>query len=292
MPNNDQKLRFYEIMKYPIPIQEDFFYFKKEDIKKSNKNTKKNWKQQARKKLPKIDTKNFSRAKKNPLMEEYTTYIKKYRWLYHSLPFIEQIYLCNSITFNALNKNSDIDLFFICKKGSIRRARFFSVVFFSFLNLKRNKKYQAKKFCLTFYITNDNQKLSSIKLKKEVYLPYRISHLVLLYQQDKKITHNFFKDNQRVEEYLPNYQIQQTINIGIKPTIWNTQIKKILENIFNWKIGKRIEKIIKQIRKPIVIKKKNKLKLGKKYIIIQDNILKYYLDQREDISENFYSKNI
>ena len=41
--------------------------------------------------------------------------IKRLESTFQSIPFIEQIFLCNSISFNALDKNSDIDLFIITK---------------------------------------------------------------------------------------------------------------------------------------------------------------------------------
>ena len=46
-------------------------------------------------------------------MEEYLQEIKRLKTTFQSIPFVEQIFLCNSITFNALDNNSDIDLFII-----------------------------------------------------------------------------------------------------------------------------------------------------------------------------------
>ncbi|PID34668.1 MAG: hypothetical protein CR971_01995 [candidate division SR1 bacterium] len=271
-------LKFYEIMNYPVPTQKEFFYYKKKVAM-----------------LPSPNKEKFSRNTKSKTMQEYIEYIKKYNRLYRSLPFVEQVFLCNSLTFNAVNNNSDIDLFFICKSGAIRRARFFSVLFFTLLNLKRGKKNSTKKFCLTFYITKDNQRLSDIKIKNEIYLPYWIQHLILLYNNEnnnnnknKQKRNNFFKHNQRVEEYLPNYQAQQLININISTQTQASIIKRIMEIIFNGKIGILLEKTIKSIWKPLVIRKKEQLKQGKKYIIIEENMLKFYLDKREDISEKFY----
>jgi hypothetical protein len=46
-------------------------------------------------------------------MDEYIQEIKRLESIFQSIPFIEQIFLCNSISFNALDENSDIDLFII-----------------------------------------------------------------------------------------------------------------------------------------------------------------------------------
>ena len=56
-------------------------------------------------------------------MEDFLVFLKKWKFLYHNFPFVEEIFLANSITFNALTPTSDIDLFVITKKGRIWTAR-------------------------------------------------------------------------------------------------------------------------------------------------------------------------
>lgn len=57
----------------------------------------------------------FSWETKNKYMDEYIEYINSWSWLWTHIPCIRQIYLCNSITFNALHNNSDIDICIITK---------------------------------------------------------------------------------------------------------------------------------------------------------------------------------
>ncbi|MDR0282593.1 MAG: hypothetical protein LBI53_04805 [Candidatus Peribacteria bacterium] len=111
-------LQFYNIMKYPIPKQKElFFEGKKVENIKINKE--------------------FSRDKKNPYMDEFLQKIEEIHNLLLSLPFVESIYLCNSISFNALQKNSDIDLFIITNSKRIRTAKFRSMILFSLYGVKR-----------------------------------------------------------------------------------------------------------------------------------------------------------
>ena len=101
-------LRFYEIMNYPVPKNNELF-FQYSDIEPTNAN-----------KLLK-DTheeeinNSFSRNKKSEYMDEYLKEINRLKSTFQSIPFVEQIFLCNSISFNALDENSDIDLFIIAK---------------------------------------------------------------------------------------------------------------------------------------------------------------------------------
>ena len=63
-------------------------------------------------------------------MNTYLEHIASYARLYRSVPFVEQIYLCNSITFNALHHESDIDILIISKPGMLWLARAWSWAMF------------------------------------------------------------------------------------------------------------------------------------------------------------------
>ena len=146
----DQKLLFYEIMNYPVPKDYKFFeYWTKKE------------------KLDYTWTQGFSRKEKNMYMETSITKINKFGNLYRSLPFISEIFLCNSISFNSLKDDSDIDIFIITKKNKLRRARFFSELYFTILWQKRFKKHKKQKFCLSFYTREDNTNLYPIMLKSK-----------------------------------------------------------------------------------------------------------------------------
>jgi hypothetical protein len=95
-------------MKYPIPSDMERFF-----VEKKIKNLSVDQPSSATS-TTKVGG-SFSRSRKSPLMEEYLDEIVKHSKLYQSLPFIETIYLCNSLTFNALHQNSDIDIFIVAQ---------------------------------------------------------------------------------------------------------------------------------------------------------------------------------
>ena len=95
-------------MNYPVPKNTELF-FQYSDTEHTNatkhlKNTTKNEQENS-----------FSRDKKCDHMDEYLQEIKRLESTFQSIPFVEQIFLCNSISFNALDKNSDIDLFIVAE---------------------------------------------------------------------------------------------------------------------------------------------------------------------------------
>ena len=138
-------LRFYEIMNYPVPKNAELF-FQYSDIEHTNAN----------KMLKNIDVNEseswdeFSRDKKSEYMDEYLEEINRLKSTFQSIPFVEQIFLCNSISFNALDKNSDIDLFIIAEPGRIRTAKFRSMVLFTLKWAKRFWKKLGKKSVFHF----------------------------------------------------------------------------------------------------------------------------------------------
>ncbi len=260
----DKQLLFYKTMKYPIPDCEEYFYYKKKTDKISEEKHQ-NW--------------TFSWQNKSKLIQEYINHINKYWNIYKSIPFIKDIYLCNSLTFNAINKKSDIDIVIISKPWKLRRTRFRSVLFFWILWLKRNSSDYTKKFCLSFYIDNSVLNIKNIKEKwEDVYLCYWLAHCVKLYQEQEN--DDFYKQNNRISDILPNFEQKQKINIWNEFFTWKSTFKKALEFLLDNKIWNFFQNIIKYLRLPILIYKKNKLWKKWEKIIISDKMLKFYNDKR------------
>jgi len=270
MPNYENNLIFYKVMNYPIPTNSQYLLFEKNlDLWPYKPST--------------LQT--FSWYKPNPFMHEYIQYIDRFWRLYRSIPFIKSIYLCNSISFNALKEDSDIDLFIVTKKKALRRARFFSVLFFVFLWLKRSLKRKTKKFCLSFYITEDADNLYNITLPKtDIYFSYRLAHLIPLYREQQT---NIYHTNKRLVSILPNFPQQHIINIWNKEFRGNARVKNILEFLFWGLWGRLFEMMIRLIRLPIMIYKTKKHQEDWRWIIINNRILKFHLDIRRKVRLNY-----
>ena len=277
-------LRFYEIMNYPVPKNAELF-FQYSDIEPTNAN-------KLLKDTSEDITENwFSRDKKSKYMDEYLKEIQRLKSTFQTIPFIEQIFLCNSISFNALDNNSDIDLFIIAKPWRIRTVKFRSMILFALKWAKRFWKKSRKKICLSFFITSDSQNLYPISLPSlDIYLAYRIAHLVLIYQPNEEVNNSFFMNNKRVKWILPNYQEKQTISLWIKPFSWNTKFKNTIETLWDWFLWNIFELIIKHIQKAIIHIKKIWNPTWNKDVIISDTMLKFHQDIREKVSLKYNVK--
>ena len=277
-------LRFYEIMDYPIPKNPELF-FQYSDTQAPNEN-------KFLRNSTKEDSKNtFSRDKKCEYMDEYLKEIKRLESTFQSIPFVEQIFLCNSISFNALDKNSDIDLFIIAKPWRLRTVKFRSMILFALKWAKRFWKNSRKKICLSFFITSNSQNLYAISLPTlDIYLAYWISHLVLIYQPNDTINNSFFESNKWVKWILPNYKEKQTISLWINPFSWNTKFKNIMETLGKWFLGNIFETLMRCIQRAIIHLKITLNPIWNKDVIISDSMLKFHQDIREKVSLKYNLK--
>lgn len=279
-------LRFYEIMHYPVPTNADFYLqYSENELPPKLKNSLKT-------DLNEINDHDFSREKKSKYMDEYLAEIKRVKPVLQSIPFVHQIFLCNSITFNALDDNSDIDLFIIAQPWRIRSVKFRSMIFFLLNWSKRLWKNIRKKICLSFFITSDRQDLYRISLPTlDIYLAYRIAHLVPIYKWEKDSDFNsIYHQNKRIKWILPNFPEKQTISLWIKPIEWNSKIKNILEFLWNSRLWNIFERIVKHLQKSIIRLKRIRNPVLNKDVIISDSMLKFHQDLREKISLKYNVK--
>lgn len=272
--DDQQHLIFYKIMNYEVPRHSSYFLFEKKWRKKQEDILR------AQEFPP--DEPKYSWDKKNPYMDDFIAYINKFSRLYRSVPFIQSIYLCNSITFNALHEDSDIDIFIVAKKWALRRARFWSVLLFFFFGLKRGAvRGKNRKFCLSFYVTQTHQNLYNIMLpQNDIYFIYWLAHLVPLYQETPE---NIYKHNKWIESVLPNFPGRHCINIWVDTTTGTNIFKKAAEFLFGGLLGQGTEYLIQLVRLPIVIYKTKQLWEKWRGIIVNKNILKFHMDIRKKI---------
>jgi len=271
-----QFFRFYEIMNYPIPRLKYFFAYDRRGL--SDKET-----------LKTDFGSEFSRDTKSALFSEFLAFIEKWNWLYSQFPFVKQIFLANSLTFNALKSSSDIDLFVVTQKGRIWTARLLMSIMMFFFQIKRTPKSEFKRFCLSFFVDEDHINLESLLLsEKDVYLSYWIAHLVPLYQEQRNGV--VFQKNAWISQFLPYFPKKQAI------FLWNSIItgkwffKKLIECFFGWIVWEVFERMVKKIWLPRMkrLQKKNpELHQG---VVVSDWILKFHYDQRKTYSDLFFSQ--
>lgn len=262
---------FYQAMNYPIPRNKEIFAYQQPS----------NWKY--------LKTTHFSREQKNSYLAEFLHIIQKRSRIFPQFPFISTIYLANSITFNALKPSSDIDLFIITQKKRIWLARAFISVIMRFLKIKRSQDKSAKKFCLSFFIDEKHQNLEPLLLdQKDIYLAYRIAHLVPIYSEKSQNT--IYQENQRVKRFLPNRTPEQHIYLDIPKSKKRGVLKIIIEYLFFGKRWDLREQLISKLRSIRIAQKKAQNPDLNKDIIINDHMLKFHYDKRAEYRDTIFTK--
>jgi len=255
-------LIFYDIMWYNYPSNKNYFSINPELLEWVN-----------------FDIKNEKKLSSNT--EKQEKILNKYWFLYRQIPFVDSIYICNSLSFKSIHENSDIDLFIVTKNNRIFLSKLFVWIFFKIFWMYW--AHQKDKFCIWFYVTKDNQDLYPISIfPLDLYLAYWIAHLQPLYSENGNF--DIYKENIWVKEIIPNYNMtyQKILKNNIFTGKWI--IKKLLETIFWWNLLNNLLGIVWKNRM-----NKQKRKLWKKWknIIISNNILKF---QAPDIRKIVYLK--
>lgn len=150
--------------------------------------------------------------------------------------------------------------------------------------IKRKKSDSAQKFCLSFFVASDHQNLESLLLDDhDVYLPYRIAHLIPLYLQDNKAT--IYQHNPRVQNFLPNRSSKQHIFLGNTVSHGRGIFKKFLEVCFFAQRGNMREDLLQKIWSILIQKKIKKNPDLHQGVIYTSYILKFHKDKRKEYSE-------
>lgn len=267
---------FYDIMNYPVPSSATQFWWLEENIATQS------------------DTKLPDRSRPqwpSSIMSDYLDHITSYARLYRSIPFVEQIYLCNSITFNALHHDSDIDILIIAKPGMLWLARAWSWLMFSIIGLKRrNSSNKTMKFCLSHYVDREHCNLYRTALQPyDIYLCHWITHLVPLYSANTSYINEIYTSNHRITHFLPNIQLSQNISLWLDLITGETKFKRIMEKLIAWLpwLWRLHIMVIKALWLPILSYKTRRLGDKWRGIIISDTMLKFYHDRRKRINYTY-----
>jgi hypothetical protein len=266
---------FYNIMHYPVPSPATQFSWLEETNTTYNIVYPEYW---SREQEP------------SAIMSEYLDHIIKYGWLYRSIPFVEQIYLCNSITFNALHEESDIDVLIISKPGMMWLARFRSWIMFTIIWLKRFWYSKTMKFCLSYYIDREHCNLYRTALQPyDLYLCHWITHLVPLYSANTSYINEIYTSNHWITHFLPHISLSQNIFLWIDLITGETWFKRMIEKITIWLpwLWHLYIILIKAIWLPILTYKTRKLGDKWRGIIISDTMLKFYHDRRKRVNYQY-----
>lgn len=244
--------------------------------------------------LPNRENNIYSRQKTTPIVEKKMKIAMKATKKINWVPFIEAVFVCNTVAGAGVKKESDIDVFIVIKKGRLWIARLLTTITLSLFGLKRTKKNIIDKICLSFYATDDALDLSKIKIDgDDIYLVYWLDNLIPIYDP-KHIQAKIKDENSWAKSFLPNSQV----NYEALPrwTVKDTGIPKYIKLFFekSWEksLGDMVETQAKGIQKTKM--KLNLMSAQSKEntdVVITDSMLKFHEnDRRDEYKQTWHSK--
>ena len=195
------------------------------------------------------------------------SYIKIFRFL----PFVETVFLAGSLALGRAKSDSDFDVIVGTKPGRIFTARFFCLLVFGLMGLRRRGGKKKDKVCFNHFVTGKNYFIEPYN----DYLTRLYRRLLPLYGDEEPVK-QFAIQNRLDYEISDKALWSEARDSGFK--IW---LQKILRSV----LGDFIERILRKIqvwhiRK--VIRDSRILEGGVKYNEDEIGNFGFYLDRERN----------
>ena len=231
--------QFYEMMWYPAPFQKEFFgYFVEWDF------------------LGWWEPMEFSRAKKWTYMVDFQDSIEYWTLLRSKIPFVEQVFITWSHSFNSPSESDRIWLIVISSIKRHRLCRFFVQISLFFVNLYQRWKHLPQ-FFLQSSLSQESLSIQHLLLPEfDVMLVYQLAHLWLRYQRFPQMSRSIYDENKWLLEFLPHFPSQPVVWLHITPRMWKTSICTWWERVCWWVWGDLIDMCIRMVSLSVLFLRK------------------------------------
>ncbi|MCH2188230.1 hypothetical protein MK079_00170 [Candidatus Gracilibacteria bacterium] len=222
----------------------------------------------------------YFKVKKNPGKWDsiYIQKTKKYVPYITWIPGIKMIGIGNSISMNAGNKDSDIDLYIITDNQSMWTVRILTTLIFQLLGVRKTDKKHAGRFCLSFFSTLEGMDFSQFALPYDPYLFFWMVYFKPVYNSDN--TYEKF-----IEINSKWCNLDDFIDTPPPLTPFVSPLCPEGCSLLRRGLGGGLNTLIKKIFLPKTLQSFEKL--GKPFgVIISDDLLKFHdKDIREKIAK-------
>lgn len=172
------------------------------------------------------------RGNKNILAKQLWRKVDRWKWLFHLIPWLRCVCICNNLSFGNVTEKSDIDLFIIAGKNRLFLVRAFLTVLFHLLALRRHGTKIAGRFCLSFFASEDVLNFEALQKipKNDLYFAFWMQSLKPVYdegtfrpfiEQNHSWLKEYFPNQYRLESFPVASEQKENKETGIKDRIMN-----------------------------------------------------------------------
>ncbi|MBU0577271.1 hypothetical protein KJ742_07045 [Patescibacteria group bacterium] len=219
------------------------------------------------------------------IAEKFWNRTKLYGQYMRAVPFVRMVSVCNNLSYDNPNQDSDIDLFIVIKPGHMWLSRLILTLILQFFGVRRHGNKVTGRFCLSFFITENALSMEKLQIKPEdPYLAYWTKLLSPIYGEN--VYEEFKKQNEiwLEEKYGLKFSDEQKKHLYVDRV---SGIKGFFEWIFGGCFGNLIEKFLKKTFKKKTLHKMKHLG-PEASVIVSDDILKFHNhDKRREYFEKW-----
>lgn len=196
-----------------------------------------------------------------------------------SVPFLQAIFVCNTVGSEQSNENSDIDFLIITHPKRIWIVRLLSNLILRLYRLRTFGGKIKNRICLSFYLDTHHLSLSNHRIvEDDIHFAYWLNQMVPIYDQEN-IYSKFLQANSWSRKFLSNIDVRPIITERLiaRDSKIGKVGKKILEKIWQGGCGNFIEKqsrLTQWMKMNAEIK--NKINKGDKGIVITEGVIKLH----------------
>jgi hypothetical protein len=215
--------------------------------------------------------------------------VRLFRWI----PFIKLVGVMNSLAYDNVGRNSDIDLFVVVRAGRLWTVRAITLWLLEILRWRIGKTKYLK-ISPELFLAEDGMDLSQAQKPTDYLLAYWVADFMPLYQS--KFFRKFWQANAWIKTKLPvTYRsplIRSELEIKGGPTLW----ARLLEKVLGGRWGDKLEAWLKE--KQLGIIDRNVKKFGQNPLILtSDTIVKINfnndrLSHLKEVVEEFLAEEV
>ena len=222
-------------------------------------------------------------ARRQELAKKFWQRVKQNRWVFANVPFIKMTAVGNTLAYDNVHENSDIDLFVVAASGRVWTVRMMLLLWLNLLGLRVRSAKKYLLFSPEFFVDETALDLSLCAIANDYYLAYWLADLVPVWLTDYFDT--VWNANRWLKDKLPvayRSQNRRTEFGGQSRLSW---FAWGLERILSGRFGDRIETWARAKQRQII--ERNKVRLGINPSVITDNhVIKiHFNDRRAEVRE-------
>ena len=210
---------------------------------------------------------------------------KRYIRLLASMPYVEGIFLVNSMGWHNARQSSDIDLLIVTTPGHIWSARFWTTVAMKLLRQRPHEQANERALCLSLYVAADRLNLEPYRLSKaDIHYTFWVNQCYPLYDSGQYT--QFTHENGWIRDTFSNIRWASQSE---RRTITLSRVERMLQYV------RRIacnEWLLKKIQLHILPEKLRTLANTDQRVVMNEHILKLHTNDTREQRQHDWAERV